>query len=135
MTAAVTADAIPWATLALGVVLKEGVTPNLGRLLKVWDAGHIAVMFFDVEAEIGADYVKFGRGCFGWKGGRIELARMKKQDRTRYINGIGCEYAAGKAVARWLRRSGGARLIVFVRDGVLCLNFDPDTGFTVEPGT
>ncbi len=120
---------LPWAQ-----VLAEGITPNLPRMIDIWNAGKIAVLFFDVDGT-SQGYAECGRRCFDWKGKRIELSRMTQQGRTRFVNAIGCAYEDRKPVARWLRRKTGQRLIVFVHDGVLCLNFDPDRGFSLDPGT
>lgn len=118
-------------------VLAEGILPNLERMVGIWNAGHIAVLFFDVDAK-SEGFPECGRRCLGWDEKdrkRIELFGMKRQDCTRFINAIDCVYEDHKSVAQWLRRKVGNRLIVFVQEGVLCLNFDSEAGFIPEPFT
>jgi hypothetical protein len=109
----------------------EGLITNIERLLAIWNRGGIAVLFFDVGDARDLQWLRdLG---FDEAGGRVQLRRLTRQQVTRIVKAIGSAYEDDAPIATWLQRKNLARVIVFVRDGTYCLNFDPDTGVSSEP--
>lgn len=114
-------------------LLTEGVLPNHQRIVEIWNAGRVPVLFFGVSSG-SATRREWPANL--WNESRIQLTRMTRQQLTQFVNAREWLRADGKAVARWLRRKDARpRLLVFLDDGTLCLNWDDGIGFSREPGT
>jgi hypothetical protein len=121
----------PRATPVVGL-LAEGIIPNFEHIVAAWNAGRVPVLFFALDFGHGHDV--WPREL-GWKGQRVQLARMTKSQVFRYANALVWLCPNGQA-ARWLRRTRGPHRLLVLCDGGrrACLNFTPEAGFTSEPG-
>lgn len=115
----------------------EAIAPNAEAIAAILRDRDVAVIFFEVgdgpaEARSAAEG---GARALGWKGGRVEIARMTKTRAAKVADLIEKSNPADASAIAWLRRRTGHRVFVVARVGTLCVDHAEGTGFSVAPGT
>lgn len=102
--------------------------PNAQNLAQIIYRGDIAVVLFEpFESALSC------ARSLGWDGER-PIFRMSNGRRKRLAH-VWEEVHGDKAAARWLRQRRRGRIFLIVNGGTLCINYEPDHGFDIEPGT
>ncbi len=107
-------------------LLDECVRPHRDAVADIIHEDGIAVVLFRASPR-----VQQGARAMGWDG---EAPVFKLSDEAREKMAAGSEAAGDAVTARWMRASRSGRIFVIAHDGVTwLLNFDPDTGYSLEP--
>ena len=112
----------------LNRILDEGIKPYTEELAPIIADGDVAIVVFEP-----ADDVKPALRAAGWDG-RAHVLRMPNGYRKRLAR-------SSDAVTRaWLTRSASVsgsagRIFLFVQRGTLLVNFSPERGYSLEPGS
>ena len=100
---------------------KEMFVRHVEEIAPIISRGGVAVVVFE-PSQAAKAALQFG---FDWTGEPV--FRLSNAARKRLVH--------SKAAARWLDSTKRGRILVFSGNGSLCVNFSPEVGYTIEPGT
>lgn len=105
-------------------LFKSGIQPHAQAITEILSRGEIAVVVF----ELHPSHRKAAR-AIGWKGKPVFPIPRATAYRMAMATG-------DEVTRRWVKREQGpGRIFVMMHLGTLLLNLDPETGFSLEPGS
>lgn len=109
-------------------LMAEAITPNAEQIARAWESRRVPVVVHD----LASDDARAAARNLGWDGAStvFEMAPLVARLFAAKLRAIG-----DSAAAEWLTRGEPTRLFVMSGHGTLCLNFDPDRGWSTAPGT
>jgi len=111
---------------------RHGIAPNAHTIAQIWGRRGIACLVFEIAPEYAS-----GPQSLGWDG--IEAVfELTSEAATNMAQALQTLAPDDVAAIRWLTCSWAERpyrLLVFIHQGTLLLNYVMDQGFSLEPGT
>jgi len=104
-------------------ILEQGIKPHLDALAPILARGDIAVVFYECHD------LKMARR-WGW---RRDRPAFEMPERLRHLL-----MRSDQVTRRWLSEEPNpdkGRIFVFVHEGTFLVNFRPDEGYSLEPGS
>lgn len=107
-------------------LLDECVRPHRDAVADIIHGDGIAVVLFRASPR-----VQQGARAMGWDG---EAPVFRLSDEAREKIAASSDAAGDAVTARWMRDSRSGRIFAIAHDGATwLLNFDPDSGYSLEP--
>jgi hypothetical protein len=110
-------------------ILEKGIKPHAEAISRASLAGEVSVVFYEIQ--IGEPALVSALRSLGWRGGTSECVRLSRTRAERLADNLPPVDSASK----WLRGHRPGRIFAFTGKGSICVNFRPERGYWLEPGT
>ena len=110
-------------------IVKKGFGENAEAIMPIIARNEIAVVVFELDPANWS-----AARDFGWDG-KSPVFKMSKSLIKNFARGIRANFPDDKATPRWLENGRFGRIFLLIHHGTLLVNFDPESGYSLEPGS
>ena len=108
-------------------ILNEGIIKNAEAIASIVSDGGIACVVYELRED-----VVDGARDLGWDG---ETPAFEMNEEKRKLMAFKCGQMGDVVTKKWLESERQGKIFVMAHAGTLLVNFDPEDGYSLEPGS
>lgn len=110
-------------------LLQQGIKPHDHTITRAFSEGQVVLVFHNIASN-SPEAIAAARSL-GWRGASSECIPLNRTRAERIAELL----PSADPCSKWLRGKRPGRIFVCSGAGTLCLNYDPEGSFSIEPGT
>jgi len=110
-------------------IINNAIKPNAEEIASIFIRDDIACVVYDLDPEC-RNVAK----ALGWDG-KTPVFKIPKSVRKTFAHNLRVSCPDDKVTPRWLEGNRPGRIFLMVHTGTLLMNYEPEVGYTLEPGS